>query len=289
MNGEQSALLEILNAIDHGNLSTGETRRRLEELIDNEINKTNAPTNMEIVDECEKLLWELNTKGQLPFESNLEKNKNIVLSRLKQSKHPHSRRTIMFRIPAIAASLFFIAIGSEILLHKEWIWGQSTNDEQQFVIQGQVVDPNTIESGVAEDSFESSSLVTVNYNEVLSFLKIDLLNDLSIPSLWNCSKYECFKSDIAMDLFIYLDSQEKNIELCITAYKSAKDAYSLIEQDEKGDVFVINGHMIYCSTNYGSLFASWTVDNKLYTMTGNISQNDCIEFIKLLYMKGQTE
>ena len=57
MNGEQSALLEILNAIEHGNLSTEETRRRLEELIDNEINKTNAPANMKIVDECEKLLW----------------------------------------------------------------------------------------------------------------------------------------------------------------------------------------------------------------------------------------
>ena len=72
MNGEQSALLEILNAIEYGNLSTEETRRRLEELIDNEINKTNAPANMEIVDECEKLLWDLYKIGHLAFESNLE-------------------------------------------------------------------------------------------------------------------------------------------------------------------------------------------------------------------------
>ena len=84
MNGEQSALLEILNAIEYGNLSTEETRRRLEELIDYEINKTDAPANIEIVDECEKLLWALNTKGKLPFISNLKSNKQSVLKRINR-------------------------------------------------------------------------------------------------------------------------------------------------------------------------------------------------------------
>ena len=284
MNGEQSALLEILNAIEHGNLSTEETRRRLEELIDNEINKTNAPANMEIVDECEKLLWELNTKGHLPFESNLEKNKNIVLSRLKQSKHPHSRRTILFRIPAIAASLFFIAIGSEILLHREWIWGQSTNDEQQFVIQGQVVDPNTIESGVAEDPLSSDYLVTDDYNKVVSFFNRDLLADFSIPSNYEVEKYECFVSDISIDLFI--NFKNSNIEFGITSYSSVQNIQSFIEQNSNGTLHNIHGHDVYTSFNYETILSTWMDVNSVYTVTGDITEDECFNFINGLYTKG---
>ena len=108
MNGEQSALLEILNAIEYGNLSTEETRRRLEELIDNEINKTDAPANIEIVDECEKLLWALNTKGKLPFISNLKSNKQSVLKRINRPFNAHQVTKFTFQV----ASLAFLTRGA---------------------------------------------------------------------------------------------------------------------------------------------------------------------------------
>lgn len=121
MNGEQSALLEILNAIEHGNLSTEETRRRLEELIDNEINKTNAPANMKIVDECEKLLWELNTKGNLPFISKLESNKHAVIKRINKSYDIKRIAKFSIQVASIVAVLFISIISLVCVLRRsEW-------------------------------------------------------------------------------------------------------------------------------------------------------------------------
>lgn len=135
MNGEQSALLEILNAIEYGNLSTEETRRRLEELIDNEINKTDAPANIEIVDECEKLLWALNTKGKLPFISNLKSNKQSVLKRINRPFNARQVTKFTFQVASLAAIIFISVIGFDILFRKEWLINYSTPDEQQYIIK----------------------------------------------------------------------------------------------------------------------------------------------------------
>lgn len=284
MNGEQSALLEILNAIEHGNLSTEETRRRLEELIDNEINKTDVPANMEIVDECEKLLWALNTKGKLPFISNLESNKQSILKRINRSFNIRQVTKFTFQVASLAAIIFISVIGFDILFRKEWTIDYSTPDEQQYIIQGQTYDPNIVDSASATEDQKEKSLSTTNYSNVIHFLGFDPLIDNHISSEWVAEKYACFVSHSNSTFRAYYKSERGEIRLIIDYFNDTSDIKTSIEQNNDGCQSQIRNYNVYYTTNNGTIVATWTSENKIYKIASDsLSSEEVLLFIKTFY------
>lgn len=284
MNGEQSALLEILNAIEHGNLSTEETRRRLEELIDNEINKTDVPANMEIVDECEKLLWALNTKGKLPFISNLESNKQSILKRINRSFNIRQVTKFTFQVASLAAIIFISVIGFDILFRKEWTIDYSTPDEQQYIIQGQTYDPNIVDSASATEDQKEKSLSTTNYSNVIHFLGFDPLIDNHISSEWVAEKYACFVSHSNSTFRAYYKSERGEIRLTIDYSNDISDIKTSIEQNNDGCQSQIRNYNVYYTTNNGTIVATWTSENKIYKIASDsLSSEEVLLFIKTFY------
>ncbi len=284
MNGEQSALLEILNAIEHGNLSTEETRRRLEELIDNEINKTDVPANMEIVDECEKLLWALNTKGKLPFISNLESNKQSILKRINRSFNIRQVTKFTFQVASLAAIIFISVIGFDILFRKEWTIDYSTPDEQQYIIQGQTYDPNIVDSASATEDQKEKSLSTTNYSNVIHFLGFDPLIDNHISSEWVAEKYACFVSHSNSTFRAYYKSERGEIRLTIDYFNDISDIKTSIEQNNDGCQSQIRNYNVYYTTNNGTIVATWTSENKIYKIASDsLSSEEVLLFIKTFY------
>ena len=284
MNGEQSALLEILNAIEHGNLSTEETRRRLEELIDNEINKTDVPANMEIVDECEKLLWALNTKGKLPFISNLESNKQSILKRINRSFNIRQVTKFTFQVASLAAIIFISVIGFDILFRKEWTIDYSTPDEQQYIIQGQTYDPNIVDSASATEDQKEKSLSTTNYSNVIHFLGFDPLIDNHISSEWVAEKYACFVSYSNSTFRAYYKSERGEIRLIIDYFDDIGDIKTFIEQNNDGCQSQIRNYNVYYTTNNGTTVATWTSENKIYKIASDsLSSEEVLLFIKTFY------
>lgn len=284
MNGEQSALLEILNAIEHGNLSTEETRRRLEELIDNEINKTDVPANMEIVDECEKLLWALNTKGKLPFISNLESNKQSILKRINRSFNIRQVTKFTFQVASLAAIIFISVIGFDILFRKEWTIDYSTPDEQQYIIQGQTYDPNIVDSASATEDQKEKSLSTTNYSNVIHFLGFDPLIDNHISSEWVAEKYACFVSHSNSTFRAYYKSERGEIRLIIDYFNDISDIKTSIEQNNDGCQSQIRNYNVYYTTNNGTIVATWTSENKIYKIASDsLSSEEVLLFIKTFY------
>ena len=284
MNGEQSALLEILNAIEHGNLSTEETRRRLEELIDNEINKTNAPANMKIVDECEKLLWELNTKGNLPFISKLESNKHAVIKRINKSYDIKRIAKFSIQVASIVAVLFISIISLDIVFHKEWIVHHSTSDNQQYIIQGQTYDPNIVDSASATEDQKEKSLSTTNYSNVIHFLGFDPLIDNHISSEWVAEKYACFVSYSNSTFRAYYKSERGEIRLIIDYFDDIGDIKTFIEQNNDGCQSQIRNYNVYYTTNNGTTVATWTSEIKIYKIASDsLSSEEVLLFIKTFY------
>lgn len=284
MNGEQSALLEILNAIEYGNLSTEETRRRLEELIDNEINKTDAPANIEIVDECEKLLWTLNTKGKLPFISNLESNKQSILKRINRSFNIRQVTKFTFQVASLAAIIFISVIGFDILFRKEWTIDYSTPDEQQYIIQGQTYDPNIVDSASATEDQKEKSLSTTNYSNVIHFLGFDPLIDNHISSEWVAEKYACFVSHSNSTFRAYYKSERGEIRLTIDYFNDISDIKTSIEQNNDGCQSQIRNYNVYYTTNNGTIVATWTSENKIYKIASDsLSSEEVLLFIKTFY------
>ena len=68
----EHAVAQILEAINYGNLSPEETVKRLKTLVDAEICKTDHPCDLELIDACEDLIYEINTQGRIPFDSRME-------------------------------------------------------------------------------------------------------------------------------------------------------------------------------------------------------------------------
>lgn len=284
MNGEQSALLEILNAIEYGNLSTEETRRRLEELINNEINKTDTPSNMEIIDECEKLLWELNNKGNLPFISKLDSNKRSVIKRINATYGIKRIAKFSIQAASIAAVLFISIIGLDIVFHKEWIVHRSTSDKQQYIIQGQTYNPNIVDSASATEDQKEKSLSTTNYSNVIHFLGFDPLLDHHISSEWVAEKYVCFVSFSNSTFRAYYKSERGEIRLIIDYFTDISDIKTFIEQNNDRFQSQIGNYNIYYTTNNGTTVATWNSENKIYKIASDsLSFEEVLLFIKTFY------
>ena len=69
-NGQSSIEYQILTAIDFGHLSYDETERRLQQLIDLEVNQTERPADPVLLDACYDLLLQMHTHGSIAFQSN---------------------------------------------------------------------------------------------------------------------------------------------------------------------------------------------------------------------------
>ena len=286
MNGDHTIMVEILNAIEHGTLSVHETRRRLEALIDNEIDKTDAPANLQLINECEKLLWELNTNGSLKFENHLEENKSAVLMRLKRTHQLRSVSKYVIRIGAVAAAIFILVVGADVLLHKEWLNTSTTPDGEQFVISGETIDPGLIGDVHADENVQNNHfLTTTSLNDATMFLGFDFHFPDNTISNWNLSYYECIKTKRKIRLLAHYtlpSDSEKTMILNATLFPSIEDAYLEFEQNQEGVCIDYQGLSIYLAENIDKNQYMWIDNACVYSINGHISLDEAKVIVSLI-------
>lgn len=285
MNGDRTIMVEILNAIEHGTLSVHETRRRLEDLIDKEIQNADAPANMQLVEECERLLWELNTDGKLSYVSHKKDNMAAVLRRI------HNRKTICllkkysFRVCSAAAAMFILVIGIEAIMHREWFDSYSTDDEQAYIIEGQISDPSLIQEGTADDNAVFSEFSTQSISEATAFLNYSFSLPGASISDWYIDEYYCAKSPSTLELFAYYTNHNKADDvLMIKArhYNNVEDAFISFEQNEEGYFLDHRGYSLYVSENIERTSHMWRNDTDIYIIDGNITTSEAIQIFDMI-------
>lgn len=283
MNGDRTIMVEILNAIEYGNLSVDETRRRLERLIDIEIEKTDAPANKPLVEECEKLLWELNTNGKLPFVSHLEENQSAVLRDFRNHQNLRMFGKYALRIGIVAAALFVFAIGAEVLLHREWLDTTTSSDGEQLIISGEVYDPKLIEEGSATGNTQNNQLLTTySLKEASDFLGIDFGLSENILSNWHSTSFDCKKTKRKIQLlgnYINPSNPNKLLTINATYYIDIQDAYSEYEQNNEGSTIEFHGIQLYISENIDKYQYMWRRDAVVYSIGGHISFDEVKDII----------
>lgn len=283
MNGDHTVMVEILNAIEHGTLSVNETRRRLEELIDIEIQKTNVPANMQLVEECEKLLWELNTKGKMPYVSNAAVNLPTVLNRVKKQQRISSVKRYSLRVISAVAAMFIVIIGTEALFHKEWLKTMTSSDSEQFIIAGEVVDPKLIQEGRAADNRNNDELRTASFSQALEFAEGHLHILSTLSNNWYASYYRGIKDEKRIRLAsIYNNQYDQVLTIDATWFADIQEAHIAFEQNEDGSRIVQNGLEIYIANNIDSLVCIWMLDQSVYTLSGTIDTFEAMQIIEEL-------
>ena len=88
MDGNEAQLAKIKDAIKKGELTKEIIERRLNAAIDAELRKTDSPADMELINACQDLLWEINMHGE-PYHSNQQQS--LAALREKLAKMERAR------------------------------------------------------------------------------------------------------------------------------------------------------------------------------------------------------
>ena len=176
----------ILKTILYGDLSKQEMERRLQEVIDEELSgPLNAPADMELVEKCQSLLWELSVNGSVPYPDHAEESKQKLIRKLEEASS--NRRTGFLRRAIAVAAAIVLLCGLSVMSIR-WFEGTSTPDGQQYVIRGQEITTEMVAKAIAEHQGDGK-LVTTSKTEAEEYLGFEIPLPEQLLGEYVCDQY----------------------------------------------------------------------------------------------------
>lgn len=276
------AIAEIKEAIKSGTLTKDIIERRLQATIHHELGKKNSPADMELIEACQNLLWELHTG-------------NPYVSYQKQSLARHMQKDLktkrLWRIPkyttGIAVVSVLLIVGGVFLdaaLKREWLDGNSTQDELQYIIRGQTIDPGIVNEGKADDSMtDPQSITTTNLDEAIKVLGFVPAMPQWLPEGWELLSYDVFKTEPSNWFTVTYSNTKQAYALIyhIVYYSDIEQALAVFEQSRAGEEYILaNGKTVYISKNLDDTTCVWYEDLACYNLIGPEDVNTFLEIIQ---------
>lgn len=275
MDGERkSYTVRILSAIEYGKLSNDETERRLCELVEAEVNKTDSEADMELIKACQSLMWKLHTHGEIPYDSHYAENKAKIDQRLRRSVWVSNTAKFVGKMLAAAAAVVLVVVGFRGDLHWLWLEHDDTFDQQQHIIAGNEIGVELIQSAIAEHC-EAGKVKVGSPEELTEYVGF-------VPMPQQISKTWKFSfADVSITpVFIRIDTQYANVETqstmtySVLLFTDAEDAYFTFEQSAEGETVSIDGHQVYVTTNMHRSVLCWTEGLVIVRVSGTFSEQD---------------
>lgn len=283
MNGDdRTAMIKILNAIDYGKLSYKETIRRVEALVQTEVTKQDSESDIKLISACEDLLEELNLCESKTLESHMTTNRTQVMLKIKRALFRRNAWKATIRITAATAAVFVTLLIADVVFQRGWFLKYSTEDEQQYVVQGQSFDPNLIGEGSATNTTVSSDLTTDCYEKLASFLGYEPVFPTQLPERLSVNGYHANRFiDEEICTVYYADATSNEItQFTQVRYTHIEDAYIAFEQNAEGELLMIGSVPIYRSMNMDRTYYSWSIDSNIFSLSGMLSDEDAIKMIQ---------
>jgi hypothetical protein len=275
MNGDQMAhVTKILSAVENGNLSRDEIVRRLDKIVERELAKTDHSADIQLVSACEDLLWELNTSGKLAFASHMEENRSAVITRLIQKRKQKAAWRFTTRTIAVSVAVFVLISVLDGILNQGWFVQYVTDDEQQYVIQGQAIDPGLIDAGQAIGDGAAKELVTSDWMELVSFLGYEPKIPSVLPTGWKVVNYFANVLPDVSAMRVTYSSDELQFLFSLTRYSHQEDAYITFEQNVEGERMLVGGIDVNHAKNELRDRYIWFIENELFALAGIIADTD---------------
>ena len=280
----QSAADQILKAIEYGFLPVDEIERRLQKTISEELScPIDAEYDREKVELCYSLLQQIHLEKRIDIGEYAEIVKARIAKRHSVYKH---RKKILTRGLCATAVLLVIFVGLSVLNvipPIQWFSGNSTEDEQQYVVMGHEISVETVASAIAEHNESGSmSLSTVNYSEIVDFLGFDPMMPLEIMAEYKVTRINVLIMPNFVKLSCYYGN-EMNVQLNKTIFDNSNDAYIHYEQDKEGDNLVINGFSVYHYTNSGRIGYLWFKDTTIYSLVISDTVPETTEIVHMFF------
>ena len=271
---------KILAAIDDGTLTKEKLEKGVCTLIKMELEQNEHPANMELVSACESLLEKMH---QTSYTSNTQESRKTVMTRLEQRAKRKATMQHAGRIAAVLILAFTIGLTSDLLRNRQVLSGQSTVDEQQYIVTGKrEIDGVFIQDSLAD--MQGSILNSRELDEIVDVLGIEPEVPTWLPEGWLPKRYNASSSKYLSSLkLIYAnDNSDYFLRYTLSIYATADDAAVAFEQNNSGFNKVINGMKIYLSINEESTVAVWLNENICYSLSGPIDADDMMQIIESL-------
>ncbi len=262
---------KILTAIENGALPAAETERRLENLVEAEIAREDAPADMELIDACEDLL--------LAFQSveNQKLVKAILAQPTKSIKRRRNEKTRThkgdmarrIRRIACAGAGVFVLVCCANMVRLQWLSGTSSEDEQQYIIQGKGIEPNSVAGADGARGEGPISFSTGDLQTALDALDFVPQIPTYVPAGLTSNAYSVNKvSRYTVFAIEYVDSEtETRMSYGAISYADLDDLRVALEQNREGNEIEIDGSLVYVTENYERTICVWTEDSILYMLT----------------------
>ncbi len=279
-NDRNTVAEQILKTIEYGLLPAAEIERRLETTLSEALaGPIGAEYDSIKAELCCSLLQRIYSGAEIDFEAHAEKIKSRIMQRYLAWKR---RKKILLRGISAAAAvlvLFTVLNALNILSPIRWFTGESTEDEQQYIIRGHQIGSDIIRRVIAEhtESGVLSLSFTPNYTDVTDFLGFDPMIPQEINDEYKATEYT---SAILTD-WIYVSCRYgEGVLLRKKLYADANKAYISYEQDREGEYVVIGGVSVYSYHNVNRQGWLWFRDDTIYNMIIMDTVPDARELVK---------
>lgn len=273
MDGERKSGTErILSAIEYGKLSNDETERRLCELVEAEVNKTDSEADMELIRACQSLMWQLHTHGDNLYDSHYDANKARIDQRIRSKASIVNTAKAVAKTLVAAAAVMLLFVG----IRFSWFEHSDTPDGQQHVITGQEITVEMVQAAIAEN-VGKGTFETTDLNELRSAIGFDPQIPEKLADEWQVST--CMVRFARRNIQVTVAYSNKYavnepIKFIINYYTNASDGHLTLEQSYKGDDVRIGNQTVYLSSNIDNYIACWSKNNIVYEI--NCAANEDI-------------
>lgn len=275
MDGERKSCTErILNAIEYGQLSNDETERRLCELVEAEVSKTDSEADMELIKACQSLMWQLHTHGKLPYDSHYNDNKAKIDQRLRHSAWITHTAKSVGKTLAAAAAVVLVVLGLKGDLHWSWLEHDNSFDQQQHIITGNEIGVELVQSAIAEHG--DNKQIRVSSPQELA----DHISFVPMPQTIS-DTWEFSFADISVNpICIYIDAKYVNTDMqssmtySIVLFTEVETAYYTLEQSAVGEQRIVENQQVYVTSNMHRTMICWTDGLAYVQVSGNCCEQE---------------
>lgn len=257
-------------------------REKLIAAIDKEYEKEGEP-NIELINACEELLAELATNGQPLPESHEDQYGEVIRQNIEVSHRAGKKVKLFPRIAAVVAMLVLVLGLAQPFLHWEWFEHDSTDDEQQYTVQGFTVDPSLIAKCIADEGSTSAMYYSDKYAEIKKYLGFDLPSKVFLKD-WNPTQYFVgIQSAYVKCTILYRNPQTNDeITVQIVMFSNAENAYTTFEQTDNGIEEKLCEISVYHSQNLDKNTIVWLDNNCIWRCYGQIDDEQLFAVVETI-------
>ena len=230
----------------------------------------------------------------VPKSDSFDARTKETLNTLPKKKNTVIRWTAVFVIE-VAVVMVFLAVvmpGSQAILSTPWLSAYSSEDGQQYIVEGKILDPELV---IEADADGDNWLETENYTEFVESLGFDPHFPQNLDGGWVSHSYYAVWMTEGLSVSTQYkrnDGVDGRLRLCMQVLNDPEEQriqFQYSVEDGYGSIRDIDGISVYAEydAEWHQYALRWIIDSCLFEVQGNVSfekAKECMALLTKTYM-----